>query len=967
MSSTVIHLIPPCPPPRIKSATQRVNKSSRPKPIDDDDLYDDKDVEEVPKKTTKTKKRGEPVIPIESEEEEEEIVVQKPKKTTKTKSKTVSKQKPKKKVVVEDDEEEEEEEEIRPPPKKNANKNKRPTTAQVSTKKKAPIREEEEEVDDYEGGNDDFEEELLRQHNKKKNPISSSTAPSTTKKKGSSNKKSESAPKTSSEGFGSLYKSNISSIGKRTQKSTLGDDKIGQVILGNVGKKFDLTNKKQINNAKNKMAELFATKKVKRQNTESTKEEEEEDKAEKEQEGEKFTNLLSKINNIDYKGYKYTLKDSDYFVNGDKKYMTILNSEDAAIKKCEEIYNSLGEKEKFIDNEFGSLPNDGGKQNKISLYSNDPVPAGNPNPSLIEWYPLTQICEDAKFFADGTESNDVVQGSLGDCWFVSALSVIATKDYLLRGEFSPNILDDGEIDDEENVMLSTGVYPPIFHSFRKKGIFCFRFFKNFAWRYVIIDDRLPCQKIFNKNQTPTLLYGKCRSRDEFWVPLIEKGYAKLHGSYRALVSGFIDDGLVDLTGLSAKKVMINEEDRKDPKKIEELWKLLMSHSTMNFGKKIVKSNSGKVLTSKYFTRNKSMMGCSVDPTGNKVEMEVILENQHTGILAGHAYSILDCFEIPKPRGKKPRKTSRLLRIRNPWGRKEWVGKWADDSEEVLANEERIREALNKKYEGTHEKISVNQEDGTFIMCFSDFRRIFNKLFICVNFPPDYIGIRYHGKWTKTESGGLPINNTKKEYEDFANNPQYYLEKENDGTVFISLLQNDGRLTGTKFPFPNAVRKACLLVFKTKNKQRVTDLSGLIDKTLIVQRRDLNLELNLPRGEYIIMPSTLKKGEVGDFVIEVYLEDKIISKGRKGEPFSFDRLKNTNMEKLGGEPAEVELIQNDRAEEINNVLEYKKEFMFAQFQNCLKDDDDANYEHGKGAGKTGGKVEEEEEDYDYDEF
>ena len=47
--------------------------------------------------------------------------------------------------------------------------------------------------------------------------------------------------------------------------------------------------------------------------------------------------------------------------------MTILNSEDAAIKKCEEIYNSLGEKEKFIDNEFGSLPNDGGKQNKISL------------------------------------------------------------------------------------------------------------------------------------------------------------------------------------------------------------------------------------------------------------------------------------------------------------------------------------------------------------------------------------------------------------------------------------------------------------------------------------------------------------------------------------------------------------------------------------------------------------------------
>ena len=967
MSSTVIHLIPPCPPPRIKSATGKVSKTSKVKPIEDEDLDDDY-IAPVPKKTTKpktAKKRNEPVIPVDSEEEEYEEP--KPKKTTKKKSQTVSKTKPKKKVV---EEEEEEEKEI-PKPKKKTNTKKRPVTAKVT-----PVVEED-PVDDYEGNDYDFEQELLQKHKNNKNNLASSLrepVSSTTKKK-TNNKKSESVPKMSQSaiGFGNLFKaslinSNVSSTKKKGNKKNNQNDKdrVGEVILGNVGKKFDVQDKKQIKTAKNKMSELFATKKVQRENTESTKEDEENDN---DKEGEKFTNLLSKINNVDYKGYKYTLKDSDYFVNNDKKYLTILNSEDAAIKKCEELYNSLGEKDKFFDNEFGSLPNDGGKQNKTSLYSTDPVPAGNPNPSLIEWYSLTQICEEAKFFADGTESNDVVQGSLGDCWFVSALSVIATKDYLLRGEFSPDILDDGEIDDEENVMLSTGVYPPIFHSFRKKGIFCFRFFKNFQWRYVIVDDRLPCQKIFNKNQVPTLLYGKCRSRNEFWVPLIEKGYAKLHGSYRALVSGFIDDGLVDLTGLSAKKVMINEEDRTDPKKVEELWKLLMSHSTMDFGNKIVKSNSGKVLTSKYFTRNKSMMGCSVDPTGNKVEMEVILENQHTGILAGHAYSILDCFEIPKPRGKKPRKTSRLLRIRNPWGRKEWVGKWADDSEEVIANEERIQEALNKKYEGTHEKVCVNQEDGTFIMCFSDFRRIFNKLFICVDFPPDYIGIRYHGRWTKTETGGLPINGTQKECEDFSNNPQYYLEKENDGTVFISLLQKDGRLTGTKFPFANVVRKACLLVFRTKNKAKVRDLSGLIDKTLIVQRRDLNLELNLPRGEYIIIPSTLKKGELGDFVIEVYLQDKIISKGKKGEAFSFDRLKNTTMEKLGGEPALVELIQNDRAEEIKDVLEYKKEFMLAQFQNCLKDDDDANYEHGKTTGGNKGGVvdEEEEDDYDYDEF
>ena len=87
-----------------------------------------------------------------------------------------------------------------------------------------------------------------------------------------------------------------------------------------------------------------------------------------------------------------------------------------------------------------------------------------------------------------------------------------------------------------------------------------------------------------------------------------------------------------------------------------------------------------------------------------------------------AYSILDVFEISKPR-RRTIKKSRLLRIRNPWGRKEWNGKWSDDSVETKKNKERIENELNKKYRGTNEKINLSQEDGTFLMCFSDFRKI----------------------------------------------------------------------------------------------------------------------------------------------------------------------------------------------------------------------------------------------------
>ena len=66
------------------------------------------------------------------------------------------------------------------------------------------------------------------------------------------------------------------------------------------------------------------------------------------------------------------------------------------------------------------------------------------------------------------------------------------------------MLGDKNLDSEKYAMLSTGIYPPIFHSFRKKGIFSFRFFKNFIWRYVLVNNRHPYNKIYNDNQTPVL-------------------------------------------------------------------------------------------------------------------------------------------------------------------------------------------------------------------------------------------------------------------------------------------------------------------------------------------------------------------------------------------------------------------------------------------------------------------------------
>ena len=737
---------------------------------------------------------------------------------------------------------------------------------------------------------------------------------------------------------------------KNNSKNKFNENKNSYKKLGPSYLRINTKNKKDVDMTKSAILNLFSTKTLRKQDSDyeeskvyNKKEinspfkniEEENDFDDNRSDG-SFINLLSKINDLDYQGYNYELKKEDYFkrVPDEPPIETILNSEDAAIKKCEELMNQLENEIKWEDPDFGPQPNDNGTGSKKAIYGE----YGNAenlgfNVNNISWYGIKEINENATFFYDGAESNDVMQGALGDCWFISALSVIATKDYLLRGEFNKSILEDGKIDEEEIKMMSEGIYPPIFHSFSTKGIFCFRFYKNFKWRYVLIDDRIPCFSVYNENQTKKPIFAHCRLSNEFWVPLIEKAYAKLHGSYSALASGCIDDGLVDMTGLVSKK-MIKENL---VGKSEELWALLKERSKLKF-EGTIKTQTGKIVTAKIYTRNKSMMGCSVEHNGKIKEAEVSMQGHKIGIIAGHAYSILDVFEIPKARSKKARKTSRLLRIRNPWGKYEWNGKWCDNSEEVIKNKERIEKVLNEKYKDTNEKIDFSKDDGAFLMRFSDFRKIFNNIFFCQNFPPSFIGVRFYDNWNKNNSGGLPLHNTDEEYRDFFKNPQYFFEIKKSGKVIICLLQNDGRLYGAKFPFQKYVKKVCLLLFKTRNEHPIDSFDDHIDQTVITQRREICLELNLQAGKYIAIPSLKDKNDYTNFNLEFYFEDELLS-NTKNNKFDFKQLKYTNIKKINikktTEEPKFELINEYIASEVKMASKNKLDFIISEFQYSLK--------------------------------
>jgi calpain-15 len=73
------------------------------------------------------------------------------------------------------------------------------------------------------------------------------------------------------------------------------------------------------------------------------------------------------------------------------------------------------------------------------------------------------------------------------------------------------------------------------------GIYRVKLCKNGEWVTVTIDDFFPCYPLGSP------LFSKTHG-NELWVLLLEKAYAKLHGSYFSLRGGYASEALIDLTG-----------------------------------------------------------------------------------------------------------------------------------------------------------------------------------------------------------------------------------------------------------------------------------------------------------------------------------------------------------------------------------------------------------------------------------
>ena len=78
-----------------------------------------------------------------------------------------------------------------------------------------------------------------------------------------------------------------------------------------------------------------------------------------------------------------------------------------------------------------------------------------------------------------------------------------------------------------------------------------------------------------------LIYLRSNEANEFWSPLLEKAYAKLKGSYKALTGGVGRDAAVDLTGGIPQVIKIPEDQiNKENKILLDKLKLVFANKAL---------------------------------------------------------------------------------------------------------------------------------------------------------------------------------------------------------------------------------------------------------------------------------------------------------------------------------------------------------------------------------------------------
>ncbi|KAF6350907.1 calpain 3 [Rhinolophus ferrumequinum] len=485
----------------------------------------------------------------------------------------------------------------------------------------------------------------------------------------------------------------------------------------------------------------------------------------------------------------------------------------------------------------------------------------------ITWKRPKEICENPRFIIGGANRTDICQGELGDCWFLAAIACLTLNEHLLFRVI------------------------PHDQSFTENyaGIFHFQFWRYGDWVDVVIDDCLPTYN----NQ---LVFTKSNHRNEFWSALLEKAYAKLHGSYEALKGGNTTEAMEDFTGGVTEFFEIKDAPRdmyKIMKKAIERGSLMGCSiddgTNMTYGTSPSGLNMGELIARMVRNMDNSLLRDSdLVPTGSddRATRTIVPVQYETrmacGLVKGHAYSVIGLEETLFKDEKV-----KLVRLRNPWGQVEWNGSWSAGWKDWSFVDKDEKARLQ----------DLVTEHGEFWMSYDDFIYHFTKLEIC-NLTADALDSDKLQTWTVSVNEGRWVRGCSaggcRNFPDtFWTNPQYrlkLLEEDDDPedskvicSFLVALMQKnrrkDRKLGANLFTIGFAIYEVPEEMHGNKQHLQkdffLYNASKARSKTYI-NMREVSERFRLPPSEYVIVPSTYEPHQEGEFILRVFSEKRNLS-------------------------------------------------------------------------------------------
>ena len=276
--------------------------------------------------------------------------------------------------------------------------------------------------------------------------------------------------------------------------------------------------------------------------------------------------------------------------------------------------------------------------------------------SNIEYKRTTELFgENTRFvlISDNMSMDDIIPGDLDDTYFLFCVQNLC--------KFKGNI---------NNIFKKNGTFHNV------DGYYELCLFIDDKEQIIIVDDYLPVKK-----GTKQLAFASSK-KNEIWISLLEKAWAKVNGGYAKIVEGTPMEAFEFLTGFGS---LIYDTEGKDNDDLNE-YKIEIVNQLQN---------------------------CDIEKTIISCTISTTTDVSRVGLISGYPYNLLGIYQIVDKIGNK----EYLFRLRNPWSKGEWNGDWSDKS--------------NLWDDNSKSKVKyLDKEDGMFYMSDNDFFKYFTHIEIC---------------------------------------------------------------------------------------------------------------------------------------------------------------------------------------------------------------------------------------------